>query len=253
MFYEFEEAKAKPIGLISSPHPGTWVPEEFEEYLNPNKRAWNQDVDLEAHQLIDGPSLVNLGVHRIWQKLHRICIDLNRPRNTAVFNWELNSMGERLVERRPNADFEESVLIKYYDPYFRKIEELSSKNFLIIDLHSMPSQATEYHLKKNPQQEKNRPDFCVSELNAEANGPDETEFVLEYLKSKDYDARLNDPYVGGYITEHFAKRNCRVLQIETKRGLYMDENKREILPQKLSKLREDLTNLLALYFQKFCA
>ena len=52
-----------------------------------------------------------------------------------------------------------------------------------------------------------------------------TETASASLRAAGLSVRRNDPYPGGFITEHYGRPdlNLHALQVETNRGLYMDE------------------------------
>lgn len=243
------------VGVISIPHSGLIIPEEINPYLVSEEIIQNQDVDFGVHSLIDIEQLRANGITIIKSHIHRIAIDLNRRKELAVLNWKENSKGKKLVIKEPENSLKQKWEEQYHTPYFKTLE--STLNYLMdqsenrvsfIDLHSMPSKATEYHLKKNPDQKVNRPDFCLSDQFGKSCDPYYIETFFNHFKGLGYHPTINDPYVGGYITQHFMDWNLNNIQIEIKRSLYMDEDKIELLPNS-EKLKKDLTNMFINLFK----
>jgi len=244
-FLEHFPATSSAKVLISIPHAGTFIPEEFRDKLTTDEKALRQDLDYGVDQLIDIPFLNDLGAEVVVQKIHRFCLDLNRPRQNAVFNWPSNSRGVEIVKKTFSDEESEQALIKYYDPFYQRIAE--SKAILHLDLHSMPSRATEYHLKKNPHQQVERPLFCISNRNDETCPRPLAESLQRHLIETFSEAAINHPYLGGEVIAQSAKLNKHSLMLEINRSLYMHEEKFEFitdLPSFKARLMQILKHFL---------
>ena len=234
--------------LISVPHSGQWIPwNDFNSFLIKDSTALRQDVDYAVDQLLDIPALQQIGVSVIVAKIHRTAVDLNRKRESAVLAWPHNSHGITLVQERPTAQLEKELLENYYEPYYQKIDSVykqlkEPESVPFIDLHSMPSLATDYHLKINPHQKKERPSYCLSDQLGKSCSKDFILRVQDYFLKKSIDATINDPYIGGGITQHYASYQWPNIQIEINRKLYMDEHQFELTSQ-AQKVKEDLHQL----------
>jgi len=254
MFEVFDQTASSPRAIISIPHSGLEIPATFENCLTPEKRERDRDVDLGVPELIDIQRLNQKNCVVLVAKVHRICVDLNRPEKESIFNWKQNSFGKQLVLKEFNESSRLEFCKKYYCPYYTKLQELFKKHgpaLPMIDLHSMPSRATDYHLKKNPKQKVDRPDFCISDFHSRSAPPDRAQFMKAQLESCGYQALVNDPYFGGNITQYFSQFCNQVIQLEIKRGLYMDENKGVLVPELVQKLKEKLTACILSYFAEF--
>ncbi len=243
-----------PRGLISIPHSGLKIPSEYRDYFIKNDFELNCDVDLGVHECLELSKLQLEGIHVIKYNFHRTFIDLNRSRDTSLQNWEKNTRGVDLIVKRIEND--QAVLEKYWDPYFFIIEQFienNSEKFPIIDLHSMPSKATDYHLKKNPNQPVNRPPFCLSDFKGKTAPKEFTDLAHKTFVSLWPESLVNDPYFGGYITQHFEKFPNPNIQIEINRSLYMNEINQELNPQKIEKFRNQLTDSLIQFFKSWSA
>jgi N-formylglutamate amidohydrolase len=109
---------------------------------------------------------------------------------------------------------------------------------LLIDCHSMPSQATEGV----------RPQADI--VLGDAHGTACSQAILRRVESgfarRGYTVRRNDPYAGGYVTRHYGnpQDGTHALQIEIARRIYMNEETLERSPG-FDRLRQDLTELIA--------
>lgn len=244
-FFYYPSQQSKTKAILSSPHPGLVIPNSFESFLVSDSKTRNCDVDFEVHQLVQLEKLQAAGFSAVIQNLHRICVDLNRPAETAVLNWKSNSKGQKLVLNEASESERKSFIDEIYWPYYKKIEDhISHENFLVIDLHSMPSRATAYHLSKNPNQSLERPDFCISDFSESSQGNKTTQKIISSLQTQGFDARYNDPYSGGQVTKHFHEKKCQAIQIEVSRGLYMNEESQTLKQSEVRRLQKILTELL---------
>lgn len=246
------------VGLLSIPHSGELVPEEFEEYLSGDERAYKEDVDFKVNELVDIPTLQKAGIAVLVAHVHRICVDLNRAEENCVMFWKENTQGKKLVVKDPTPEKIRHFIDSYHRPYYEvmktallELEKRKSGKVSMVDLHSMPSAPTAYHLKQNPNQKSSRPDFCLSDRKGKTCVPEFIRFFQEGLTTLGYEASLNDPYVGGFVTEWVDRFRTNNIQIEIKRSVYMDEVKKVLLPEKVASLRPHLTAVLLDGFTKF--
>ena len=234
-------------GMISIPHSGQVIPNELRPYLTDNEWALGQDVDFSVDKLIDRKNLLENGVVILKANIHRTTCDLNRPPEETIFNWKQNSFGIPLICKMPRPPQLKQLSTIYHKPYFTIIRNIldtyAQYPFSFIDLHSMPSHPTDYHLKKNPHQARERPDFCLSNLRGKSCSAQYIESMQKKLEVYGYDVSINEPYVGGYITQFAQSYILDNIQIEIKRGIYMDEQTRELKPDS-KKLKEHLTDAL---------
>lgn len=238
------------IGVLSIPHSGEVVPDEFKSYLNPNEKDRNQDLDYKVHHLVDIEALRQMGVAVLVSNIHRVCVDLNRAEAQCLLGWKENTQGVKLVLNEPDEDDAHRLIYLYHSPYFELLKAMlnegrnRSKRLPVIDLHSMPSVPTEYHLKKNPHQSKERADFCVSDLKGKSCEKNYIHLIQAELK-KTNTVTINDPYIGGYITQFCAEfPNVNVAQIEINRRLYMNESEIEVFENKCQDIKKTLMSML---------
>lgn len=256
---DFYSPLTAPIGLLSIPHSGLWIPDEFKAFLVSDEYTCNRDVDFEVDKLVDIPRLQQAGVAILVSRVHRVAIDLNRAQDICVLNWKQNSHGQQLVQREPTSEQIQELTLKYYAPYYEllksTIEYLHTEHakVSVIDLHSMPSKPTAYHLKINPNQKMQRPDFCVSDISGKSCEKSYIDYTCGQLAKFAGNVTQNDPYFGGnvsrYIDATFPFTNN--IQIEINRALYMDEQKIELLKSAQTDFKQNLTEALLAVFQQF--
>ena len=254
---ELYPATTEFIGILSIPHSGEIVPKELKGYLIHENWHLMQDVDYRVHELIDITALQNAGITVLKSNIIRTAVDLNRSRELALLNWKKNSKDVEIVISEPKPEIAESLLGLFYDPYYEMLNtliyELGSKRETpsLVDLHSMPGVAEEYHLKINPNQTKIRPDFCLSDVNGETCTQEFIQFISNDL-AKDYEnVTINSPYFGGHVTRYLNQKHKRLnnIQIEISRSLYMNEENKEL--KNNSDLKNNLTRSLINLFNQF--
>lgn len=255
--FTYYSPKDKFIGCLSIPHSGEDIPPEMIEYLSGNEQAYKQDVDYKVDALIDIEALQSAGIAVIVSHVHRICVDLNRDKSNTIFYWKNNTQGIQLINKEPDEQTKDKWITTYYRPYYEMLKGLIhqlEKNMALasfVDLHSMPSSPTPYHLSINPNQKKTRPDFCISDRKGLTCAPEYIQNVTDGLSQSYGSVSNNDPYVGGFITEYANDFKTNNIQIEINRNIYMDEVKKVLIESKVEKLKPILTKALITLFEKF--
>jgi N-formylglutamate amidohydrolase len=245
-------------GLISIPHSGEIIPGVFSPFLSGNEKDYQEDVDYKVNELIDIEALQRSGVAVLVAHVHRVCVDLNRAQSNCVLFWKQNTKGEKLVVRDPSAEESKRFIEIYHQPYFeilkatlQDLEKRKSGPVSFIDLHSMPSRPTEYHLKQNPLQKLERASFCLSDRRGKTCLPEFIRFFQGKLSGKGYESSLNDPYIGGFVTEFVDRFRTNNIQIEINRSVYMNETLKCLVPSLVERLRPALTEVLIEGFERF--
>ena len=254
--FNYYPPKGKFIGIVSIPHSGESLPNEFRTYLTDNTKDLMQDVDYRVQELVDINALQQEGIAVIYSNIIRTAIDLNRERSQCVFNWKNNSKGNQIVLTEPEHSLIDLWTEKYYSPYYEMLKtmilELQQKQSIasFVDLHSMPGKAEEYHLKMNPNQDIIRPDFCISDVHGKSCTPDFIQYITNAL-GKSYNTQINNPYIGGNITKFLDKTYSSLnnIQIEISRSLYMNEDNKKL--KENSALKKILTSELINLFKHF--
>ncbi len=258
LFHYYAPLSEEFRGLLSIPHSGEVIPKVFKKYLSGNTKAYHEDLDFKVNELVDIRALQEAGIAVIVSNIHRICIDLNRAPSEALLNWVQNTKGEPIVVSRPSEIEAQKLINKFHSPYFevlkatlQDLEKRKKSPVTMIDLHSMPSTPTEYHLAKNPNQKNQRDDFCLSNRNGKTSSDEFIEFFNNELKARSFTSSLNDPYIGGFITEFVDGFDTNNIQIEINRKIYMDEKMKLLRTDEMNHLRVHLTEILIKGFSKF--
>ncbi len=238
-------------GVLSIPHSGETIPPDFIPFLSGDVEAYKEDVDYKVNELVDIRALQEAGIAVLVAHVHRICVDLNRAESNCVLFWKDNTHGKKLVSKDPSENETALFIEKFHRPYYEilrsLIQDLDKKKknpVSMVDLHSMPSSPTAYHMKQNPAQKTHRPDFCLSDRKGKTCVPEFISHFEHSLKASGFETTQNDPYVGGYITEYVDHFRTNNIQIEIKREIYMDENLKILIPQKVLTLKPALTQAL---------
>ncbi|MBY0225819.1 MAG: N-formylglutamate amidohydrolase [Hyphomicrobium sp.] len=121
------------------------------------------------------------------------------------------------------------LLHKPFHAVLRSLLDRAQRNFgyaILIDCHSMPSA----HMAHAGVQ---RPDFVIGDRFGTSCDLRLTKLIRSIMTELGYEAQLNRPYAGGYITEHYGRplRGVHAVQLEINRGLYMDERTLEKTPR----------------------
>jgi len=221
-------------------------------------RDQQPEPHFKVNELVDNKALQKAGIAVLVAHVHRICVDLNRAESNCVLFWKDNTQGKKLVVKDPSPLETEKFIEIYHRPYYEllkaSIQELEKRKkgpVSMVDLHSMPSRPTEYHMKQNPNQKMHRPDFCVSDRKGLTCMPEFIRFFQQELINKGHESSLNDPYIGGYVTEYVNQFRTNNIQIEINRSIYMDESTKELVPSKVAHLKPMLTDVLIKGFEHF--
>ncbi|MAF50547.1 MAG: hypothetical protein CMH64_00490 [Nanoarchaeota archaeon] len=219
--------------IVSTPHSGIFIPEEFRNNFN-----------LESSILISS----DLHTEKVYNTTKGTKISFNL--NTAFINpsrpkernndkslplslqndpFSGSSLTKTPLRKKEFSEEEKLKLIKYYDDYHSKFESEIKKikeklgYVIIFDGHSMNSIA----LENTPDQGKERVDFNVGTLDDSSADKRLIDIFMGALKQEapNYTIQKNFPYKGGFITKKYGnpKENVHVIQIETKRSLFMHE------------------------------
>lgn len=113
----------------------------------------------------------------------------------------------------------------YYKPYHKMLRHQLAHIHVqfgyacLIDCHSMPSRIFR-HLPPGQQ-----PDIILGDRYGISCHSDLTEAAYAILTDLGFNVALNNPYAGGFITQHYGRptKGLHALQVELNRALYMDE------------------------------
>ncbi|MGH8378425.1 MAG: N-formylglutamate amidohydrolase [Gammaproteobacteria bacterium] len=217
--------------LVSIPHTGTYVPETIAaEFASEYIRSLPM-TDWHLHHLYD--FLPALGTTTIYATYSRFVADLNRPpddqplypgRFETGFVALKTFWGEEIYRTPPSREEKDQRRERVHAPYHAVLLELIHEKIrkfgraVLIDAHSVASRANLLHgeLKGHVYLGDRDGKTCASWLiNAVEQGFRKAGFIVT----------RNNPYKGGYITDHYGKMDkVDALQIEMCERVYMDEN-----------------------------
>jgi N-formylglutamate amidohydrolase len=111
-----------------------------------------------------------------------------------------------------------------YRPFHAALDDLlrtARERFgyaILVDCHSMPSASIS-------QPSTSRPDLVLGDRFGSSCDNRLTRQLREIARESGYQAQLNRPYAGGFITEHYGspREGVHAIQIEINRGLYLNE------------------------------
>ena len=135
----------------------------------------------------------------------------------------------------------EAVHTPYHAALTRLIQEAKAAfgRAVVIDWHSMPSAAG----RSGPGQ---GADFVLGDRFGQACAAPVVELVERTLRGFGYKVVRNNPYAGGFTTEHYGRpaNSVHALQVEIDRALYLDETTLEA-NKGYERLKQDLDVLFA--------
>ncbi|HET7306339.1 MAG TPA: N-formylglutamate amidohydrolase [Gammaproteobacteria bacterium] len=240
--------------VVSIPHTGTYVPGDIAaNFASDSIRALPM-TDWHLHHLYD--FLPRLGVTTLYATWSRFVADLNRPpRDQPLYPGRFETgivadktfWGDAIWKQSPDAAEVGRRKRLVHEPYHDKLAELleaKRKRFgriVLIDAHSVASRASLLHgeLEK---------DIYLGNRDGRSSDNWLIDHVAEQFRGADLKVSYNDPYKGGYITDHYGQIDgIEALQIEMCERLYMDEDNPQaaLSNPKFEKMRGVLRDLFA--------
>ncbi|HUD52870.1 MAG TPA: N-formylglutamate amidohydrolase [Parvibaculum sp.] len=256
--------------VFSSPHSGRIYPQAFVTGSNLDAMTLRRSEDSFVEEIFDG--VVALGAPLIHARFPRAYLDANREPyelDPAMFADPLpphvNTRSLRVagglgtiarvvadsteIYRTPLAYAEAERRIRLlYMPFHEKLRGLLEETLrafgwaLLVDCHSMPSVGG----PTDDDRGTDRPDIVLGDRYGTSCAGEITEEAERLLKKLGYSVVRNNPYAGGFNTEHYGRpqSNLHALQIEINRALYMDEARLERGPD-FDKVRADMSAFAA--------
>jgi N-formylglutamate deformylase len=246
--------------LVEVPHAGTELPEQVRAELDAGDADVRFDADLYVDRLFaHAPSA---GATLLCARLSRYVVDLNRGADEiddALFSaselrrrglprgvvWRCAGDGRPLLARPLTRDGVAARIARYHEPYHaqvgRELLRLQRRfgKVLLLAGHSMPSRG------KRHGRDEVRPDVVPGTVGGTSAHPALIEAVERHFKDAGLSVRHDDPYRGGYSTQHYGRpiQGRHAIQIELNRAVYMDE--RSLVPHaanmaRISALLRDL-------------
>ncbi|MCI1437104.1 MAG: N-formylglutamate amidohydrolase [Acetobacter indonesiensis] len=231
--------------VLASPHSGRFYADSFVQssrqslaLLRSGEDSFVEELAADAHAL--GPALLHATFPRSFCDVNRAAWDLDPrmftgpiPAFVKATHRGLSGLGSiprivadnRSIYRTRLPFMEAALRIRdYWMPYHAALADTLTKTqaqhglCLLLDLHSMPDTP-----------EAPSPDFVLGDGHGTTCDGRFIQTAEDTLRALGFKTTRNDPYAGGYVTRHYGRpsQGLHVLQIEMRRGLYMDETTRE--------------------------
>lgn len=261
--------------LITSPHSGAHYSDAFIEDSRLDAHLIRQSEDMYVDKLFDGAPA--LGAHLLAAHYPRAFVDLNRGENEidpALVVEDIPSHKDQslprvqaglgtipsvVAEDTPIYDNKlslteiEARIRDIYKPFHRQMKTTlinmhEEHDFaLLIDAHSMPSQAGR---QAAPRNRSAQIDIVLGNCHGRSCDIALANFIGDHFTRAGYTVAHNNPYAGGYITSHYGRpeNGFHAIQVEINRNLYMNEKTYEplagfdILKRDIDLLLIDLKN-----------
>lgn len=240
--------------VVSSPHSGRHYPADLLSRTGLDERTLRSSEDSFVDELF--ASAPELGAPLVTATFPRVYVDANRepyeldpamfsdplPDYVTTRNARIAAGLGTIARVVSNAvpvyagklAFEDAVhrIEGYWRPFHAALTdaiEATRDRFgfcILVDAHSMPSnvQTVGADGRSHPVG-----DVVLGDCHGTSCSPVLTGRIERLLGHQGYRVRRNAPYAGGYVTRHYGRPDLGVhaLQIEVKRGLYMDERRLE--------------------------
>ena len=247
--------------IFSIPHSGRFYPPEFlaQSILDVSELRRSEDA------LVDQifAAAPNFGATALIMRLARIYIDVNRSEelldplliddipthhSTRASPFlssgigvltRLSALGNPIYQGKISYAEAKARIDRTYRPYHAQLAALIADfqarfgHSIVIDCHSMPPVRSGVDIILGDQFGRS----CHTSL------IDQSEKIFREFG---YRVKRNDPYAGGYITQHYGHpgQNIQVLQIEIARALYLDD--KTLLPLRhFSHLTEQISHYIS--------
>lgn len=235
--------------VFSSPHSGVYYPASFLAQSRLSALALRRSEDSFVDQIF--AAAPDFGAPLLKAIYARAYLDLNREAyelDPLMFDSDLpdhiNTTSHRVSEGlgtiprivaasieiyRHKLKFEEAEarIAAVYRPYHRALRELVTATCdrfgcaVLIECHSMPSsnKTRAFGIGAGDA------DIVLGDRFGTSCNPIITDAAEEYCRRMGYSVARNRPYAGGFNTKKYGApaKNLHALQIEIRRGLYMDE------------------------------
>lgn len=235
--YKIKYPKQNRTGiLLSIPHCGISFPNEIRSHFDAEKILYPDDTDWYLEKLYDFAA--SLGVTVIEAVYSRWVIDLNRtPQNKNLYNDgriitalcpKTDFLGDSLYKSRefePSRNEVDRRLMKYYEPYHRKIDELLEElknefgEVIFWDAHSIRRNVATI-------QKEDFPDLILGNNDEATASSKIINNTLNALRESGLEVKHNHPFKGGYLTRSKGNPQNKIhaLQLEMSKDLYMSNN-----------------------------
>jgi N-formylglutamate deformylase len=216
--------------VLSIPHTGTWLPESVRTSLASPAMEAQPMTDWHLDRLYD--FLPELGASTLYATVSRFVVDLNRPPEARPlypgrFETGLVPLqtfqGEAVFRQPPGADELAMRRQTWHAPYHARLRALVDETrarfgrVVLVDAHSVASAPNLLHGEL-------RQAIYLGDRDGATCGAWLRELLRQGFEAENLPVGLNDPYKGGYITDHYGRQDgVEAIQIEMAQRVYMDE------------------------------
>lgn len=233
--------------VVEIPHAGLSMPAHYLEPLGAPARSLARDADLYVDRLYeDAPSE---GASLLVARTSRYAIDVNRAeadvdaevveggRSDLTLHhglvWRTTSDGDpALLRKLTRAELEER-LDAIWRPYHRTLAAMIERKrarfgmCVVLAAHSMPSvdRSSAGGARASTRHARPRADVVPGSRGRRSAAARFIDAVDAHAVRKGWTVRHDDPYAGGYTTQHYGRPAdaVHVVQVELARRLYLDE------------------------------
>lgn len=256
--------------FISIPHSGECLPAEADWLHGLPEPVLMCDVDRFVNKLYQ-PVLDELQLSNVQTDWHRYVVDLNRlPEDvdadsvigsqnppgkfTTGLHWVKTTRGNRLMPHPISFERHKLLVDRYFQPFhedvkgvYAKFKKAGAKKVFHLDAHSMPSLGTKAH--RDPGE--TRKPIVVSDWEGKSCESSFKDLVINAYKSAGFEVGYNWPYLGGRVTQTYGQPGLgqHAIQVEINRALYMDEETKQIIPDKARVLSQQLAVAVRYIYQ----
>lgn len=238
--------------VFSSPHSGSYYPEEFLAASRLDPLTLRRSEDAYVDELFLGATAA--GAPLLRAHFPRAYLDVNREPyelDPRMFDGRLplgsNTRSIRVAGglgtiARIVGDAQEiyrerlpvthaiSRIDELYRPYHNTLRHLVDQTWrrfgmaVLVDCHSMPSGGVGGQASRPD--ESHRADFVIGDRYGTSCNPIFSAWLEEALAARGFVVRRNKPYAGGFITESYGApaMGVHAIQVEVNRSLYMNES-----------------------------
>jgi N-formylglutamate deformylase len=256
--------------FISIPHSGERVPAEADWLQGLPEVVLMCDVDRFVDRLYQ-PVLSELKLPFVKTEWHRYVIDLNRLPDdvdansvegssnpagsfTTGLHWVKTTRGTRLMPKPISRALHDQLVKEYFKPFhedvrnvYRSLKAKGVAKVYHLDAHSMPSKGTNAH--RDPGE--TRKSIVVSDWEGRSCEPAFKDLVIKAYAQAGFEVGYNWPYLGGRVTQTYGRPDIgqHAIQVEISRALYMDEDSKQIVPEKAQALSRQLGDAVRYIYQ----
>ncbi|MBX3022423.1 MAG: N-formylglutamate amidohydrolase [Bdellovibrionales bacterium] len=257
--------------FISIPHSGERVPSEAHWLQGLPEPILMCDIDRYVDRLY-GPVVDQLRLACVKTQWHRYVVDLNRlPEDvdaesvqgsenpagkfTTGLHWVKTTRGTRLMPKPISQALHQQLVERYFNPFHDDVRdtygffnERGAKKVYHLDAHSMPSKGTSAH--RDPGE--TRADIVVSDQEGKSCETAFKDLVIEAYSKTGLKVAYNWPYLGGRVTQTYGQpqNGQHAIQVEINRALYMDEESKQLLPEKAQALSAKLAEAVRMIYER---